>query len=154
MKAVAVYNMKGGVGKTTTAVNLSYLTAAAGQRVLLWDLDPQAASSFAFRVQPRVEGFGKKSLETGQTLDAAIKETDYGNLDLLPADFAYRKFDRLLGDLGKPERVMGVLLDTLGRAYDVVFLDCPAGFSLLTVGIFGAVDAVLVPTIPTVLSLR
>ena len=95
MKAVAIYNMKGGVGKTTTAVNLSYLAAAAGQRVLLWDLDPQAASSFAFRVQPRVAGFGKKSLEGGELLREAIKETDYHNLDLLPADFAYRKLDRI-----------------------------------------------------------
>jgi len=154
MKAVAVYNMKGGVGKTTTAVNLSYLAAAAGKRVLLWDLDPQAASSFAFRVQPRVEGFGKKSLETGQTLSAAIKETDYGNLDLLPADFAYRKFDRLLSCLGKPERVMRALLDVVGRDYDAVFLDCPPGFSLLTEGVLAEVDCVLVPTIPTVLSLR
>ena len=127
MSVVAVYNMKGGVGKTTTAVNLSYLAAAAGQRTLLWDLDPQAASSFAFRVRPRVAGFGKKSLESGHALAAAIKETDYDNLDLLPADFAYRKFDRLLGPLGKPERVLTALLDTLGRDYDTVFLDCPAG---------------------------
>ncbi len=94
MSVVAVYNMKGGVGKTTTAVNLSYLAAAAGQRTLLWDLDPQAASSFAFRVRPRVAGFGKKSLESGHSLAAAIKETDYHNLDLLPADFAYRRLDR------------------------------------------------------------
>ena len=154
MSVVAVYNMKGGVGKTTTAVNLSYLAASSGQRTLLWDLDPQAASSFAFRVRPRVEGFGKKSLERGRELAAAIKETDYPNLDLLPADFAYRKLDRLLDHLGKPERVVTALLDTLGSNYDVVFLDCPAGFSTLTEGIFGAADAVLVPTIPTVLSLR
>ncbi len=111
MSVVAVYNMKGGVGKTTTAVNLSYLAAAAGQRTLLWDLDPQAASSFAFRVRPRVAGFGKKSLESGQALAAAIKETDYDNLDLLPADFAYRKLDRLLGHLGKPARVVTALLE-------------------------------------------
>ena len=88
--------MKGGVGKTTTAVNLSHLAAAAGQRILLWDLDPQAASSFAFRIRPRVAGFGRKSLKSGEALTAAIKETDYPNLDLLPADFAYRKLDRLL----------------------------------------------------------
>jgi cellulose biosynthesis protein BcsQ len=154
MSVVAIYNMKGGVGKTTTAVNLSYLAAASGQRALLWDLDPQAASSFAFRVRPRVAGFNKKSLKTGQTLAAAIKETDYANLDLLPADFAYRKLDRLLDRLGNPERVMTALLDVLGRDYDVVFLDCPAGFSLLTEGVLAAADAVLVPTIPTVLSLR
>jgi chromosome partitioning protein len=154
MKTVAIYNMKGGVGKTTTAVNLSYLAAAAGKRTLLWDLDPQAASSFAFRVRPHVSGFGKKSLENGHALDAAIKETDYTNLHLLPADFAYRKFERFLSSLGKPERLLTTLLETLGRDFDVVLLDCPAGFSLLTEGIFAAADAVLVPTIPTVLSLR
>ena len=153
MRAVAIYNMKGGVGKTTTAVNLSYLAAAAGQRVLLWDLDPQAASSFAFRVQPRVAGFSRKSLEGGE-LCAAIKQTDYDNLDLLPADFAYRKLDRILDDIGKPERVLPALLDRLGRDYDVVFLDCPAGFSLLMEGVIAAADVMLVPTIPTVLSLR
>ncbi|HSC27524.1 MAG TPA: AAA family ATPase [Vicinamibacterales bacterium] len=154
MRVVAVYNMKGGVGKTTAAVNLSFLAAAAGQRALLWDLDPQAASSFALRVRPRVPGFGKKSLAGGHALAAAIRETDYDRLDLLPADFAYRRLDRMLGDIGKPKRVMRALLDTLGRDYDAVFLDCPAGFSLLTEGVFAAADAVLVPTIPTVLSLR
>ncbi len=154
MRTVAVYNMKGGVGKTTTAVNLSYLAAAAGQRTLLWDLDPQAASSFAFRVRPRVSGFGKNSLEDGQALGAAIKETDYNDLHLLPADFAYRKFERFLDAVGKPERLVASLLDSLGRDFDIVFLDCPAGFSLLTEGVFAAADAILVPTIPTVLSLR
>ncbi|HEY1303229.1 MAG TPA: ParA family protein [Vicinamibacterales bacterium] len=154
MKTVAIYNMKGGVGKTTGAVNLSYLAAAAGARTLLWDLDPQGAATFAFRVQPHVEGFGKKSLEDGHALGAAIRETDYNNLHLLPADFAYRKFERLLDSIGKPERSVTSLLETLGRDFDVVFLDCPAGFSLLIEGIFAAADAIIVPTIPTVLSLR
>ena len=132
MKVIAVYNMKGGVGKTTAAVNLAYLASAGGQRVLLWDLDPQAASSFALRIKPRVDGFSRRSLERGAELAAAIKETDYANLDLLPADFAYRKLDRLLHDLGKPHRVVRQLLETLGRDYDTVVLDCPAGFSLLS----------------------
>jgi len=154
MKTVAIYNMKGGVGKTTSAVNLSYLAAASGARTLLWDLDPQAASTFAFRVRPHVEGFGKKSLEDGHALGAAIRETDYNNLHLLPADFAYRKFERLLDSLGKPHRLVRSLLKTLGRDFDVVFLDCPAGVSLLTEGIFAAADVIIVPTIPTVLSLR
>ena len=154
MNVIALYNLKGGVGKTTTAVNLSYLAASTGHRTLLWDLDPQGASSFAFRIRPRVDGFGRKSLQNGEALAAAIKETDYANLDLLPADFAYRKLDRMLGHLGKPKRVVTDLLDMLGRDYDVVFLDCPAGFSLLTEGIFAAADALLVPTIPTILSLR
>ena len=84
MNVIALYNMKGGVGKTTTAVNLSYLAAAAGQRTLLWDLDPQAASSFAFRIRPRLPGFGRKSLESGEALAAAIKETDYATWICFP----------------------------------------------------------------------
>ena len=154
MKTIAIYNMKGGVGKTTTAVCLSYLAAEAGRRTLLWDLDPQAAASFAFRVRPHVSGFRRKSVEDGEALSAAIKETDYDNLHLLPADFAYRKFERFLVSLGKTDRLLTWLFDAIGRDFDVVFLDCPAGFSLLTEGIVAAADAVLVPTIPTVLSLR
>jgi cellulose biosynthesis protein BcsQ len=154
MKTIAIYNLKGGVGKTTTAVSLSYLAAEAGRRTLLWDLDPQAAASFAFRVRPRVSGFGRKSVEDGEAFSAAIKETDYYNLHILPADFAYRKLERFLVSLGKPDRVLTSLFATIGRDFDVVFLDCPAGFSLLTEGIVAAADAILVPTIPTVLSLR
>jgi len=154
VSVVAIYNMKGGVGKTTAAVNLSYLAAAAGRRVLLWDLDPQAASSFAFRVRPRVEGFSRKWIKSGQALATGIRETDYAHLELLPADFTHRKLERLLGSFSKPARVVASLIETVGRDYDVVILDCPAGFSLLTEGIFAASDLIVVPTIPTVLSLR
>jgi len=154
MRTIAIYNMKGGVGKTTTAVNLSYLAAESRLRVLLWDLDPQAASTFAFRIDPHVSGFGKRSLETGESLRAAIKETDYENLYLLPADFAYHKLDRLLGSLGHPRRVLTALLETVGNDFDLVFLDCPAGFSRLAKAVLSAADVIVAPAIPTVLSLR
>jgi cellulose biosynthesis protein BcsQ len=154
MRTIAIYNMKGGVGKTTTAVNLSYLAARSDLRVLLWDLDPQAASTFAFRIQPRVSGFSKRSLENGEALYAAIKQTDYDNLYLLPADFAYHKLDRQLGSLGDPGRVLTSLLAAIGDDFDIVFLDCPAGFSRLASAILAAGDAVVVPATPTVLSLR
>lgn len=154
MKVLAVYNMKGGVGKSTTAVNLAYLSAASGARTLLWDLDAQGASSFAFRVQQGVAGFGKKALQRVDPLADAIKATDYDNLDLLPADFAYRKLDRFLERLARPDQGLVNVLQQLGRAYALVILDCPPGFSLLTENILGAADIVLVPTIPTVLSLR
>lgn len=154
MRTVAVYNMKGGVGKTTTAVNLSYLAAASGLRTLVWDLDPQAAASFMFRVRPGVSGFGRHSLEDASWVDSAIKETDHAGLYLLPADFAYRKLDRFLGSLGHPERLIGALLAALDRDFDLVLLDCPAGFSLLTEAIVARSDVLLVPTIPSALSLR
>jgi cellulose biosynthesis protein BcsQ len=154
MKTIAAYNLKGGVGKTTTAVNLSYLAAESGRRVLLWDLDPQAASTFAFRIRPHVPEFSKRSLENGEALYPAIKQTDYENLYLLPADFAYHKLDRLLGSLGNPGRRLTSLLVTIGDDFDIVFLDCPAGFSRLAEAVLAAADVVVAPAIPTVLSLR
>ena len=154
MRTIAIYNTKGGVGKTTTAVNLSYLAAHSGLRILLWDLDPQAASTFAFRIRPHVSGLEKRSLENGQALRAAIKQTDYDNLYLLPADFAYHKFDRWLSSLGRPGRLLTSLLATISHDFDIVILDCPAGFSRLTEAILAAVDAIVAPTIPNLLSLR
>jgi cellulose biosynthesis protein BcsQ len=154
MRTIAIYNIKGGVGKTTTAVNLSYLASESRLRVLLWDLDPQAASTFAFRIRPHVQGFRKRSLDNGEALCAAIKQTDYDNLCLLPADFAYHKLDRLLSSVGDPARVLASLLATIGDGFDIVFLDCPAGFSRLAEGILAAADAIVAPAIPTVLSLR
>ena len=61
MRVIGIYNMKGGVGKTAAAVNLAYLAAAEGRRTLIWDLDPQAATSFYFRIKPKVKGGGKRS---------------------------------------------------------------------------------------------
>jgi len=72
MRIFATYNIKGGVGKTATAVNLGYLAAKDGYRVLLWDLDPQGAASFLFRIKPRVKGGGKALIEGTRSIDAAI----------------------------------------------------------------------------------
>ena len=154
MKTFATYNIKGGVGKTASAVNLAYLAARDGYRVLLWDLDPQAAASFLFRVRPRVKGGGKALIAGKRSIDDAIKATDFENLDLLPADFTYRNMDLLLDAGKKPARRLAALLAPLRADYDVIFLDCPPGISLLSESVLDAADTVLVPLIPTTLSVR
>jgi len=155
MKIVATYNIKGGVGKTAAAVNLSHLAARDGLRVLLADLDPQAAASFLFRVRPRVKGGGTALIRGGnRDLDKAIKGTDFEGLDLLPADFTFRNLDLILDATKKPTQRLARLLRPLRASYDVVFLDCPPGISLVSEAVLYAADLILTPIIPTTLSLR
>jgi cellulose biosynthesis protein BcsQ len=154
MKIYATYNIKGGVGKTSAAVNLAHLAAASGHNVLLWDLDPQGAATFLFRVRPRVKGGGRALVEGTRSVDDAIKATDFDGLDLLPADFSYRNLDLQLDDVKRPTRRLGQLLQPLDGQYDVVFLDCPPSISLLSENVLHAVDTLLVPMIPATLSVR
>lgn len=154
MKIIAAYNIKGGVGKTSTAVNLAYIAAKQGYKTLVWDLDPQGASSYYFRVKPKIKG-GSKQLIAGQReLDGLIKATDFENLDLLPADFSFRNLDLVLDERKKPTQRLKKLLTPLTKEYDLIFLDCPPNISLLSESIFAASDVLLSPIIPTTLSLR
>jgi chromosome partitioning protein len=154
MKIFATYNIKGGVGKTSTAVNLAYLAARDGHRVLLWDLDPQAAATFLFRIRPRVKGGGKGLIRGTRPVLDAIKGTDFDGLDLLPADFTYRNLDLILDAAKKPARRLASLLAPLRAEYDVIILDCPPSISLLSESVLHAADLLLVPLIPTTLSVR
>lgn len=154
MQVLAIYNIKGGVGKTATAVNLAALSAAEGARTLLWDLDPQGAASFYFKVDPHFPGGVKKLVEGKKELEELVRGTDFENLNLIPADFSYRKLDLVLAENKRPSQLLSRLIGPLVESYDTLFLDCPPSLSVLAEALFSVADALLVPTIPTPLSLR
>jgi chromosome partitioning protein len=151
---LAILNIKGGVGKTASAVNLAFLAARGGWRTLIWDLDPQGAASFYLRVKPKVRGGGKKLVRGELDLDGLVKGSDYEGLDLLPADFSYRKMDIALDGTKKPRRRIRRLIAPFSGEYDLALLDCPPGMTLVLESVFEAAEGLLVPTIPTTLSLR
>ena len=154
MKTLATYNIKGGVGKTAAAVNLAYLAARGGRRTLLWDLDPQSAASYLLRVRPRVKGGGKALISGKRALDQAAKPTEFDRLDLVPADLTYRNLDLVLDAAKKSTQRIARLLDPLEDDYDLAILDCPPGISLASENVLHATDVLLVPLIPTTLSVR
>jgi chromosome partitioning protein len=151
---LATYNIKGGVGKTSAAANLAYLAARGGANTLLWDLDPQGASTYLFRIKPKVKGGGRKLVRGKTDITARIKGSDYERLDLLPADFSYRHMDLALDQSKKPTRRLARLLAPLADDYDYIVLDCPPSISLVSESVFEAADALLVPLIPATLSAR
>ena len=154
MKTLATYNIKGGVGKTASAVNLAYLAARGGLRTLRWDLDAQGAASYLLRVRPRVKGGGKALVRGKRSLEEAVKVTEFDGLDLVPADFTYRNLDLVLGETKKPTQRITRLLGPMADNYDLAVLDCPPGISLVSENVVNAADILLVPLIPTTLSVR
>jgi len=153
VKTLATYSIKGGVGKTSAAVNLGALAAADGLRTVLWDLDPQGAASFLFRIRPKVKGGGGRLIRDKEPL-AVMKGTDVEGLDLLPADFSYRNLDLELDRRKKPLAGVRRVLAQLEGDYDLAILDCPPSISLVSENVFAAADLLLVPLIPSTLSVR
>jgi cellulose biosynthesis protein BcsQ len=153
-RVLATYNIKGGVGKTSAAVNLAFLAARGGAPTLLWDLDPQGGSTYLFRVKAKVRGGARKLVRGKSDVEALIKGTDHPGLDLLPADFSYRHMDLVLDEFKRATRRLARVLEPLRDEYEYIFLDCPPSISLVSESVFEAADALLVPIVPATLSAR
>ncbi|HMG82962.1 MAG TPA: ParA family protein [Ferruginibacter sp.] len=154
MIVIALYNLKGGVGKTASCVNFAYLAAKDGYKTLLWDIDPQGSTTFYYNVKPKNAMGIKKLISKDVVLESAILETEYDNLEIIPADNSAKSFDIMVEEMkGNKTRLKGILKQ-LENEYDFVFIDCPPGFSALSENIFAAADIVLMPIIPTTLSIR
>jgi cellulose biosynthesis protein BcsQ len=154
MKTFAFHNLKGGVGKTTAAVNLAYLAAQEGNHTLLWDLDPQGSATFHFRIKSDLTIKANYLCKNKKYTLRLIKTTNYPNLDLIPANFKIRNLDVVLGDIKKGTNILAKLIRILVSRYDYVFFDCPASLSLLARSVFRTSDYLVMPVIPTTLSLQ
>jgi chromosome partitioning protein len=154
VNVVATYSIKGGVGKTSAAVNLGALAARDGLRTVIWDLDPQGAASFLFRVEPKVKGGGKQLIRGRREPIDVMKGTDIEGLDLLPADFSYRHLDIQLDKRKRPLKGLAQVLAQLDDGYDLAILDCAPSISLVSESVFAAADLLLVPLVPSTLSVR
>lgn len=154
MSVLAVYNSKGGVGKTSLSVNLAWTAAHSGARTLLWDLDPQAASSFTLQHNRGLGTSVEKLLSGKRDWVDRIVDTAHENLSLLPSDMALRNWDILLDDEKKSKKLLTEWLKPIRERFSVIVLDCPPGLTLLSENIFRAADCLLVPVIPAPLSLR
>lgn len=154
MKVLATYSIKGGVGKTTSAVNLAREAAVGGSRVLVWDLDPQGAATYFFRIRAKVKGGTERLVSAKGELAPHIRASDIPGVHVVPADFSLRHLDLQLDAGKRPTQRLASLLAGVEERYDVALLDCPPSISLASESVFGAAHALLVPVIPTTLSSR
>lgn len=152
MKSMAVFQLKGGVGKTTSAVNLAALAANDGVRTLLWDLDPQGAASWILGID--AERKQDKIWSAGKPIGRYIQRSRYERLDVLPADLSLRHFHDSVSDKAEACQLMTDAISRLAEDYELLLLDCPPMLSPQMEGLLQAVDYLLVPVEPSMLSIR
>lgn len=142
-RVIAVANQKGGVGKTTTAINVGALLAKSGKSVLLVDLDPQANLTSGIGLNKNLEKTIQDVLFEDDALRSAIVETEFENLSVLPArpELATAEVD-LVNELAREQRLKQALSRT---DFDYVLIDCPPALGLLTINALTAADDVLIP---------
>lgn len=154
MAVVAVYSMKGGVGKTTLAADLAWRFASAGgHNTLLWDLDPQAGAGFLLGVEPAPHGRAAAVFQRDGKPRQLIERTAYERLWLLPGDESLRHLPGQLARLGQRRRLAN-MLGLLKSDYTRIVLDCPAGLSEISDQVIAAADVLIVPLPASPLSAR
>ena len=144
-KIIAVTNQKGGVGKTTTAVNLSACVAALGKRVLLVDIDPQGNATSGLGKNEGVEHTIYDVLIGETTAKEAILNTGFDDLHLIPTAIELAGAEIELVAVENRERLLKDALEAVRENYDFIFVDCPPSLSLLTLNALTAADSVLIP---------
>ncbi|MBQ9862073.1 MAG: ParA family protein [Clostridia bacterium] len=145
-KVVAVVNQKGGVGKTTTTVNLTSAVGALGKRCLLVDLDPQGNATSGVGVDKRQEMVSTYELLIGQDEpQSAVRKTPYQNVDVLPSSMQLAGAEIEMVEISRRENRLKAVLAELREQYDYIFIDCPPSLGLLTLNALCAADTLLVP---------
>lgn len=145
-RVIAIANQKGGVGKTTTAINLSACLAEAGQRVLMVDFDPQGNGTSGLGLEKgQIENTVYELLIGDCTLDDCITESVQEHLDVLPSDVNLAGAEIELLDVEDKESMLRKHLSAIRDNYDYVLIDCPPSLNLLTINALTAADTVLVP---------
>lgn len=145
-KTVAIVNQKGGVGKTTTAVNLAAAIGMKGYKTLLVDIDPQGNATSGLGFSKRDTEISTYDMMIGTAAaENIVKETAFSRLDLLPANMNLAGAELEIADLDSRESRIKNALAPLKEKYDFIILDCPPSLGLITINALCAVDSVLVP---------